>query len=334
MLCETVQYSANDQILVLNSAADPFARQVVERLSTTAGDGRITLVEDNVAFASTLLSSSRSDVIHHVPFHNYIAQAETAKMDVAVMNLLYQPNNSWMYYALQAAAHALKAGGRFYVTGAKERGILSMARHIEELFGNVETLLISKGQRVLLAHKKAAMAVGETERQILRVFADNKLDEGTHHLLEALEVRSSDEALDIGCGAGLVGLHMARLASEGNVTMVDVSLAAVDATRQAIKESSLTNVRVLPSDGAQAVLKQRFDLVATNPPFHQGGIQTTAIAERFIREAAQVLRPQGRFYLVANRFLKYEHSLQACFQRVVEVGGDTRYKVLRAAKPL
>jgi 16S rRNA (guanine1207-N2)-methyltransferase len=90
----------------------------------------------------------------------------------------------------------------------------------------------------------------------------------------------------------------------------------------------------LPSDGAQSVLEQRFDLVVTNPPFHHGGIQTTAIAEHFIRQAAQVLRPGGRFYLVANRFLKYEPVLHAHFNTVEEVGGNTRFKVVRALLPI
>src|SRR5947209_5940809 len=135
-------------------------------------------------------------------------------------------------------------------------------------------------------------------------------------LLDALEVRPTDEALDIGCGAGFIGLHIARLASQGHVTMVDVSLATVAVAQRRVEESGLTNIKVLPSDGAQAVLQQRFDLVVTNPPFHQGGIQTTEIAERFIRQAAQVLRPHGRFYLVANRFLKYEPTLKAHFRTV------------------
>ena len=92
-------------------------------------------------------------------------------------------------------------------------------------------------------------------------------------------------------------------------------------------------MQVVPSDGVQAVQTQRFDLVATNPPFHQGGLQTADIAESFIRGAVQVLRPQGRFYLVANRFLKYEHTLRAHFQQVEEVGGNTRFKVMRAQEP-
>jgi 16S rRNA (guanine1207-N2)-methyltransferase len=335
LLCETVQYSLEDHMLILNSAAEPFVRQLVERFASSSAGGLVTLAEDNVALAHELLSlANHAHTIQHVAFHDYRERerAIPATVDVAVMNLLYQPNNSWMHYGLQMALHALKVGGRLYVVGAKDRGILTIAKRIEQLFGAVKTLEISKGQRVLLAHKSTAVQA-TAENTTLRVFADNKLDEGTRLLLDALEVQTTDEALDIGCGAGLIGLHIARLASKGHVTMVDVSLAAVAASRQAVAESKLTNIQVAPSDGAQAVLTQRFDLVVTNPPFHQGGIQTTAIAERFIREAAQVLRPQGRFYLVANRFLKYEPVLRACFQDVEEVGGDTRYKVLRATRP-
>jgi 16S rRNA (guanine1207-N2)-methyltransferase len=116
--------------------------------------------------------------------------------------------------------------------------------------------------------------------------------------------------------------------------MLDASLASVEMARRMVEQSGLANVQVLPSHGVQAVRAQRFDLVVTNPPFHLAGIQTTGIAERFIREAAQVLRPRGRFYLVANRFLKYEPTLRACFKTVEEVGGNTRYKVLRAMEPI
>jgi 16S rRNA (guanine1207-N2)-methyltransferase len=99
-----------------------------------------------------------------------------------------------------------------------------------------------------------------------------------------------------------------------------------------IERLGLTNVQALPSDGTQAVREQRFDLVVTNPPFHAGGVQTTDIGHRFIREAAQVLRPRGRFYVVANRFLRYEPTIRECFGMVEEVGGTGRFKVLRAVR--
>lgn len=169
---------------------------------------------------------------------------------------------------------------------------------------------------------------------VLTPFAEGKLDEGTRLLLEALEVHVTDEVLDIGSGAGYIGINIAGRTTKGQVTMVDASLAAVDATRRMIEQRGLTNARVLASDGTQAVREQRFDLVVTNPPFHVGGIQTTEIGHRFIREAALVLRPRGRFYLVANRFLRYEPTLRECFGMVEEVGGNTRFKVLRGMRSL
>src|SRR5258708_3170402 len=253
------------------------------------------------------------------------------------MNMLYQPSNAWLIYGLQVTGYALKPGGRLYVVGANDRGVLYMAKRMQTLFGNVETLEISKGQRVLCSRKMDQGTWSPDTGQISLVstiFAEGKLDEGTRLLIEALEVHTTDVALDIGCGAGFIGLHIARLASKGQVTMLDASLAAVDMARHRAELGGLTNVQVLPSDGVQAVQAQRFDLVVTNPPFHLAGIQTTEIAERFMREAAQVLRPRGRFYVVANRFLKYEPTLRACFKSVEEVGGNTRFKVLRAMDPI
>ena len=352
LLNETVQLAIDDRVLILNSAADPFVLEAARRLSA----GELILAEDNIASLLQMNKSVGADVsrpspiyrpsvlerepiktqlrMSHVPFHEYTLHETSATIDVAIMNMLYQPSNAWMMYGLQVAAYALKPGGRLYVVGAKDRGVLSMAKRMQSLFGNLETLVISKGQRVVCSRVENNETRHSPTNQIPALlptaFARGKLDEGTRLLLESLEVHATDIALDIGCGAGYIGIHIARLASKGHVTMVDTSLATVDAVRHVVEQSGLTNVQVLASDGTQAVKAQRFDLVVTNPPFHLGGIHTTGIAERFIREAAQVLRPRGRFYLVANRFLKYEPTLRACFQNVEEVGGNTRYKVLRA----
>ncbi len=311
LLCETVQLTANATLLVLNSAADPFVSVAQKQLRK----GTVILAEDNI---TTLNAYKQATNVRHAAFHDYMLHSSEIPVDVVVMNLLYQPSKAWILYGLQVATHALKVGGKLYVTGAKDRGILSIGKHMEELFGNVETLTISKGHRVLCSTLSHAASIEGVLKQTRTGFADSKLDEGTRLLLETMEVRVTDEALDIGCGA---------------VTMVDASLAAVATSQQAVVESGLSNVQVVPSDGVQAVQTQRFDLVATNPPFHQGGLQTADIAESFIRGAVQVLRPQGRFYLVANRFLKYEHTLRAYFQQVEEVGGNTRFKVMRAQEP-
>jgi 16S rRNA (guanine1207-N2)-methyltransferase len=330
LLCETIQLAIDDHVLILNSAEDPFVKMAGQQIPR----GKLLLAEDNIVALSHYEQSREHNSAGrycHVPFHTYAQHEAPATMNVAAMNILYQPGNAWIHYGLRVAMYGLKPGGYLYVTGAKDRGIVSVAKRMQEYFGNVETLAIRKGQRVLRSRKDETLmdAGAQLVAPLVSPFADGKLDDGTRILLEILEVHTTDVALDMGSGAGYIGMHIARLATKGQVTMVDASLAAVDVARHKVEQSGLTNVQVLASDGTQAVQAQRFDLVVTNPPFHLGGIQTTATAERFIREAAQVLRPRGRFYLVANRFLKYEPTMRACFKTIEEVGGDKRYKVLR-----
>ncbi len=325
MLFDFVRFTSADHVLVLNSAADPFVPLAARSLTS----GILLLAEDNIATLGSVLQSFPTRV-QHGAYHDYMLSHPPATMDIAAMNILYQPANSWMSYGLQVAAFALKPSGRLYVSGPKDRGILTITKRMKEIFGNVETLTISKGQRVLCSQVRSASPSRSVSIAPLQVFADNKLDEGTRLLLDVMKVDASDQALDLGCGAGFIGLQMAREACRGQVTMVDASLVAVAAAQQSVTEQCLTNVRVLPSDSTQAVRDQRFSLIATNPPFHQGGVQTLQIAERFIRDAALILTQKGRFYLVANRFLKYEPTLLSCFLDVQEVGGDARYKVLLA----
>lgn len=335
LLAEVVQFTPTDHILVLNSAADPFVAHALRNLAT----GSLVLAEDNVAVLGSAMRSAmaRRRQPLSVPFYEYMTRQDPATMDVAVVNLLYQPSKAWMLYSLSVAAFALRVGGRFYATGAKDRGILTLAKRMQELFGNVVTLEISKGHRVLCSTKRNDIPQEQYPATALTVFADSQLDDGTRMLLEALEgqeLSPAMQALDLGCGAGFIGVYLARRAVQGHVTLVDTSLTAIAASQRTIDEAGFaSSVTVLASDGVQAVREQHFDVVATNPPFHQGGMQNREIAERFIGDAAQVLVPQGKLFLVANRFLKYEPTMQACFRFVREIHGDSRYKVLCASNP-
>lgn len=70
-----------------------------------------------------------------------------------------------------------------------------------------------------------------------------------------------------------------------------------------------------------------FDRVIANPPFHQG---VGEVACQFMRDAARVLRHDGRFFLVANRFLRYGDLIRETFGDVSTAYADGRYHVLTA----
>src|SRR5215469_5900093 len=159
LLSETVRLTDAAQVLILNSAADPFVQVAAKQPSR----GPIALAEDNIATLQSVQSAlerehgylSPGRGIYHTPFHKYISMQPPATIDVAVMNLLYQPGNAWMDYGLRVAVYALKPGGSLYVAGAKDRGVLSIAKRMQAYFGNIETLATGKGQRVVRSLKEA-----------------------------------------------------------------------------------------------------------------------------------------------------------------------------------
>ncbi len=196
-MAEAVQLATGTQVLILNSAADLF----VQAAAKQPGIGSITLAEDNIAALQSVQSAlereqgARKQGIYHTPFHKYISTQPPATIDVAIMNLLYQPGNAWMDYGLRAAVYALKPGGSLYVVGAKDRGVLSIAKRMQAYFGNVETLASGKGQRVVRSLKEAGQRYDavflDGTSLVPAGFASGKLDEGTRLLLEALEVHTT-----------------------------------------------------------------------------------------------------------------------------------------------
>jgi 16S rRNA (guanine1207-N2)-methyltransferase len=96
----------------------------------------------------------------------------------------------------------------------------------------------------------------------------------------------------------------------------------------------MEHAQVLASDCASAVLDRRFDVVATNPPFHQGLGVEYDVAQQFVRDAVHVLTQGGRLYLVANRFIRYERMLSdmRIALQVTTVYEDHHFRVLKALR--
>jgi 16S rRNA (guanine1207-N2)-methyltransferase len=149
-----------------------------------------------------------------------------------------------------------------------------------------------------------------------------------------MEIGAGDRVLDLGCGTGLAGLAAARRAVDGEVVLVDTDVRAVESARRTLAANGIANGEALLSDCGSAVLPrdpgQRFDVVITNPPFHQGVGVDYEVACQFVRDAARVLRRGGRLFLVANRFLRYGDLIQETFGDLATAYADNRYHVLTA----
>ena len=264
------------------------------------------------------------------------------------------------------AATLLRPGGRCYLAGATRSGIKPAIRYAEELFGQAHLLAYKGGSRVALAVKGELVGVDEAAseayyrfRELIAqvrgkryicltkpsIFSWDRVDEGTRRLVESMEIGTGERVLDLGCGYGLAGLVAADMASRGEVVLVDADCVAVEAARRTLERNEVAHAQVLLSDCGAALFPTRpssqdgpldkdsaFDVVITNPPFHQGRGVSYQVARQFIHDAAAVLRPGGRLYLVANRFIPYGREMEGLFQEVGFAYRDNRFQVWRAIK--
>ncbi|MBA2278707.1 MAG: class I SAM-dependent methyltransferase [Chloroflexia bacterium] len=259
---------------------------------------------------------------------------------------------------LVTAHLALALGGTLSVVGANAAGIRSVIADATRLFG-APTMVdyrrhhrVARWTRVLdaeenppdwLAHPGIApgtwrhmvAAVRGTELRLDSLpgtFAAGRLDTGTALLLEHLAVGHGERVLDVGCGAGVVGLVAARLGA-GWIDLVDVDLAAVATARHNLALNEVANGRALPSDTYEAVHGERYDLILSNPPFHRGKRVDHDMPERLIAGAPAMLVPGGRVRIVANAFLRHDALMRRVFARVEVVAATRQYHVLEATRP-
>lgn len=73
--------------------------------------------------------------------------------------------------------------------------------------------------------------------------------------------------LDLGTGTGAIALAIASERQHARVTGVDASAAALDVARKNAARNALTHVRLMRSDWYSALVGERFDLIASNPPY-------------------------------------------------------------------
>jgi len=128
------------------------------------------------------------------------------------------------------------------------------------------------------------------------VFSQRGVDPGTRLLIETMRVNRGDHVLDLGCGYGPIGLVAASLAPRGTVWLVDANQRAAALAAANAASHGLRNVRVIVADGASSIRDGTMDVVITNPPIRAG----RRVVAGFIEDARRVLRPGGRFYLVAR----------------------------------
>ncbi|ELY2485404.1 16S rRNA (guanine(1207)-N(2))-methyltransferase RsmC [Cronobacter sakazakii] len=160
------------------------------------------------------------------------------------------------------------------------------------------------------------------------VFSRDGLDVGSDLLLSTLSPHTKGKVLDVGCGAGVLAAVLASHSPKVRLTLCDVSAPAVEASRATLAANGFEGEVV--ASNVFSEIKGRFDMIISNPPFHDGMETSFEAAQTLIRSAVRHLNIGGELRIVANAFLPYPNVLDETFGNHEVLAQTGRFKVYRA----
>ncbi|TQV78070.1 class I SAM-dependent methyltransferase [Exilibacterium tricleocarpae] len=301
--------------------------------------------------------SNRYDVYQHLcdrGVRSHFCDFDCALLDTVKCNILVyriSKEKPLTHHLINRAYTCLEDGGTLVLCGEKSEGIKSYAKKASVLFGSNATLkkagrayitTITKtpaaGPRLDDQHyaelRPIAQVGGTPIYSKPGVFGWNKIDAGSALLIEnlapllALLPAPPATLLDLGCGYGYLTLASTAITAQRRVA-TDNNAAALKAAEYNFSNARLAVSVVADDCGAQ--LRERFDLIVCNPPFHRGFGVEGDLTDKFLQRAAQLLSAQGAAFFVVNQFLPLQRKAAALFTTVNKVAGNGSFNVFYLA---
>jgi 16S rRNA (guanine1207-N2)-methyltransferase len=336
---EAIQFDHTDQVVILHCPDPALATHWGKTHSVSVYDLEVTTL-DKIRAAN---NSSKGKV----SVYEDVFPVSDLRYDSAVITV--PKGRDYGRALLYAARGVVKPGGKVYIAGETAGGAKSLIEDAVTIFGSSATLTFKRRSRVGVSIQPESprgaypqdWGIDPTQFQqrqiggvpvwtIPGVFSWEHLDGGTAFLLEHLKLEGNERVLDMGCGYGMIGLSLMGRGAKSAV-LVDNNLLAVRCARE--NAQGLENVTVLAGDIYSTLGDQQFDLIVSNPPFHQKFEVDTNVPHRIIENAFDHLAPGGRLILVCNAFLKYDEVMTPHLARVRELANNGRYRIIEGRRP-
>lgn len=241
--------------------------------------------------------------------------------------------------ALHASAAMLPPDAPMIVFGANDEGIRSAPRQMAAVADGVDTARVKHHARVLVGRRRVTIAGLKANLSDWRAttvlllagherpwvsypgtFAKGGLDPGTALLVANLPpLRSCARVLDFAAGTGVIAAAIAETPPTVSLTLLERDAVALEAARE-----NVPNAAHVLGDSLSAVSGQRFDLIVSNPPLHDGRAETHAVLHALIETAPKHLSPGGSLLLVVQHRVPVLNLVETAFKGAATIIADDR----------
>lgn len=163
------------------------------------------------------------------------------------------------------------------------------------------------------------------------IFSAASVDPASALLVDKLPYTLSGTGADLGAGWGYLSAE--TLKKHSGISRLDLFEAEQISLNCAQKNITDPRVRFHWEDITKLNVKAFYDFVIMNPPFHIERRADISLGSKFIAQAASLLKPKGQLWMVANKQLAYEQTLNQCFQKWLSPLQNRHYKIIHAVKP-
>lgn len=312
----------------------------------------LTDPERNSTFDFILYRISKErPLVHHI-----LNQIYQISNDESRLLLCGKKNEGIKNYHQKLIKHALFSG-KLTKDGDIYSSILNKVKNTGQTSDNPPTFLDEKQY----SSKREIVVSNDGIRFQSKpgLYGWDKVDSGSRFLVEQckeyLESNTTQKnphqvkiqnALDLGCGFGYLSLNLIELAkipasalsSINTLTATDNNAAAVQCCEtnlhEKLNELALNkniDLKVFADDCGQSI-KEKFDLILCNPPFHQGFDHKQDLSNKFCAGISRLLEKSGIAFVVVNVFIPFETLAQSHSLNCKTLANNKQFKVLLLTK--
>lgn len=316
------------------------------RLSTAIDDGLIALPEGNIAlmrppatYDVSALPRDRVKITHGFSPDvaawlgaGYEVTQTLAKVSVAVVVV---PRAKALARAMVAEACA--NADLVIVDGQKTDGVDSLFKQCRKTLGDLPSLPKGHGRIFWFSATDAFTDWTAPEPAkgphgyftTAGVFSDGTVDAGSALLAAALPAKLPARMADLGAGWGYLAAPVLARDGVKSLDLIEAEALSLQCAKLNVSDPRVTFhwADATRFDGGG------YDGIVMNPPFHTSRASDPSLGRTFIQAAARLLAPHGKLWMVANRHLPYEATLNECFRNVEMIGGNGAFKVFHANRP-